>query len=91
MNPDGSQSKGGGGALFLVCHRHGDDRRGAALFRLSGSDEALAAEVDRNAGPVVAEVGVGVDGRRVGSGISRAGGMKWRLGLVWMGGEMREV
>lgn len=79
------QPKESEGALFLVRDRYGDDCRGVALFCLSGPDEAVAAEVDRNAGSVAAQIGVRAYVGGVGFGVSGANGMK-RDALVAMEG-----
>ena len=78
------------GALFFVCHRHGDDRRRVALFCLSGPDEALAAEADRNAGPIVAPFGIRFDAGGVGVGLSGTRGMKSKFQSVGIEGKMEK-
>ena len=57
------------GALFLVRDRYGDDCRGVALFRFSGPNEALVAEVDRNTGSVAAPDWVGAHVGRAVAGV----------------------
>ena len=54
-----------------MCDRHGDDYRRVALFCLSGSNEALVVEVDRNTGSSITAVGVGAHAGGVGAGVFR--------------------